>query len=102
MNITGSTTIKFDPLNSLILITVNYPSALEDHEYQFTFSFTGLSIYSADIPVTVTLNGINAKLETSQSPQQVNIITYVTLGVSAFALALALMSSFLGEKLMGI
>lgn len=38
----------------------------------------------------------------SETPHLVNIITYVAMGISAFALALALISSFLGEKLLGI
>lgn len=96
MNIPGSKKIKFDPVNSLIMITVDYPSALESNEYEFNFTFAGLSIYSPDIYVKARLIGINAKLETSEAPYQTNIITYVAMGVSAFALALALISSFLG------
>jgi hypothetical protein len=70
--------------------------------YEFNFTFTGLKIYSPDIFVKATVEGLNAKLRTSDTPQQTNIITYVGLGVSAFALGLALISSFLGEKLLGI
>jgi hypothetical protein len=102
MSIPGSKKIKFDPVNSLIMITVDYPSDLESNLYEFNFTFTGLRIYSPDIFVKATVEGLNAKLRTSDTPQQTNIITYVGLGVSAFALGLALISSFLGEKLLGI
>ena len=62
MSIPGTKKIKFDPVNSLIMITVDYPSFLEANEYEFNFTFAGLSIYSPDIYVKATLNGINAKL----------------------------------------
>lgn len=62
MSIPGSKKIKFDPVNSLIMITVDYPSTLEANEYEFNFTFAGLKIYSPDIFVKATLNGINAKL----------------------------------------
>ena len=62
----------------------------------FNFTFTGLDIYSPDIDIKATLNGMNAKLIISENPRMVNIITYVALAVSAFALALALTASFLG------
>ena len=62
MSIPGSKKIKFDPVNSLIMITVDYPSDLESNLYEFNFTFTGLSIYSPDIFVKATLEGLNAKL----------------------------------------
>ena len=62
MNIPGSKKIKFDPVNSLILITVDYPIALESNDYEFNFTFAGLSIYSPDIYVKASVNGMNAKL----------------------------------------
>jgi hypothetical protein len=62
MSIPGSKKIKFDPVNSLIMITVDYPSDLESNLYEFNFTFTGLEIYSPDIFVKATLEGLNAKL----------------------------------------
>ena len=61
-NILGSRKIKFDAVNSLIFITVDYPVNLESNTYDFNFTFIGLSIFSPDINVQATLNGLNAKL----------------------------------------
>jgi hypothetical protein len=55
MSIPGSKKIKFDPVNSLIMITVDYPSDLESNLYEFNFTFTGLRIYSPDIFVKATV-----------------------------------------------
>ena len=83
-------------MTSFIYITIDYSVTLEDNYYDVNFTFAGLSIYSPDINVAIKLNGINAKLEISEKPESVNIIVYAALGISAFALVLALMAAFLG------
>lgn len=61
-----------------------------------------MSIFSNDINKKAQLYGRNAKLEIGKAHPQVNVITYVALAVAAFALVLALVAAFLGEKMMGI
>lgn len=55
-----------------------------------------MKIYSSDIPIKTPLYGRNAKLEIGKAHQQVNIVFFVALAVSAFALLLALVAAFLG------
>lgn len=62
----------------------------------------GLNISSDKINQNIQLNGRNAKLIIGIGKEQVMIINYVGLAVSALALVLALVVSFLGEKMMGI
>ena len=66
------------------------------------FTFNGLKISSPDINLEFTLSGHNAKISATDKLQQTAIIIYVGLAVSGFSLLLALLSSFLGEKMIGI
>jgi hypothetical protein len=66
------------------------------------FSFIGLSVSSEPILLDIKLNGLNAKLTISENPSLTSVVTYAGMGISSVALFVAILASFLNEKLMGM
>jgi hypothetical protein len=69
--------------------------------FNIKFSFTGLSVHSDDIEINSKLNGLNARLEISQNVGMNMVIVYVGVIVGALSLILSIISSLLGQKLIG-
>lgn len=65
------------------------------------FSFNGLSVHGDDIDIKGKLNGLNARLVVGENVLMSRIVVYVAMVAGAIALLLSIISSLLGQKLIG-
>jgi len=76
---------------------------MEGNNYYFTFNFSALTTFYANpVTVNVVTAGINQQLILLSLNMLVKTLQYVVMGLAVLGILIALVSSIVGYKLMGL